>query len=180
VHEFTVGSRAIVCKKFHFEGGLPGNFTEITIAQPKYEECTTTPVLGTTFPVTVTFGNCYYKLTGEKTNALKYAVSLHLECENLGEEVVMHVKNGAKDICTLTIKPQTTTGPWFTNGGGSPDDIVLHSDKDTTFDTTIHGALCGGTEETNKEFEAIYESTTTFTGFQGGDRVDLTVSHQVI
>ncbi|MET0306176.1 MAG: hypothetical protein ABW196_08105 [Solirubrobacterales bacterium] len=179
VHEFTVGTRSIVCKKFHFEGGLPGKTTEMTIGVPKYEECSTTPFLGVSLAVTMTPGDCHYVLTGEETVGLKYGISIDVVCEG-AEDMTFHVKNGSSDVCTVTMGPQAITGLWMTNVAGAPDHIVLHSDKKTIVKATIHGALCGGTAETNKEFDATYESTTRLTGSQGGKPAGLTVSHLVV
>jgi hypothetical protein len=68
---------------------------------------------------------------------------------------------------------------YATNAGEGPDDVAL--DLNTTqVSTTIHGSLCGGTAETNKELIAQYHGEITFKGFQGGKQVNLTVSHEEV
>jgi hypothetical protein len=174
--ELTVGNRVLTCGKAHFSGEIAGNTTDVKII-PLYEECKTTPVLGISFPFTVTTNGCWYTFTGEDTiEAGKYGVSVHLECEKPGEEMVVHVKSGANDVCTVTIKPQTLSGMYLTNSGTSPDDVVLNLNGMPT-NSTIHGSLCGGTGDTSKEFASVMDGQATVKGFQGGPQVNLTVSH---
>jgi hypothetical protein len=109
-HEFTAGNRAFICESAHFDGEIAGNTDDVKVT-PTYTGCETTPVLGIKLPVTVTHEKCWYTFTGENTiETGKYGVSVHLDCENPGEKIVVHVKSGGTDVCTLTIFPQTITG----------------------------------------------------------------------
>jgi hypothetical protein len=177
-HNFQVGSRTLTCGTATFLGSVTGNTTDTKIV-PTYENCDTKPVLGISFPAVVTMNSCYYTFTGENTVATgQYGVSVHVECDS-GDEIVIHVKSGSNDICTLTIKPQTATGLTATNDTSTkPDDVVLHANS--TVQTTIHGTLCGGTENTNQEFNSVYTGDTTIKAYHGAvdpkNQVDLTVS----
>jgi hypothetical protein len=175
--EFTLAGRAYICGEAHFKSEISGNTTHALVT-PKYENCESTPVLGVTFKVEITINKCWYTFTGENTVVTgKYGVSVHLECQNAGEEIVFHVKSAGSEICTLTIKPQTVTGPYVENVAGTPDSIKLNWNT-ANFQGTVHGQLCGGiNSETNKEFTGEYHGVTTLKGFQGGNQVNLTVSH---
>jgi hypothetical protein len=175
--EITAGNRAFICSKVHFDGEIAGNTTDVKLT-PTLEGCETTPVLGIKLPVTMTHNNCWYTFTGENTiETGKYGVSVHLECQNPGEELITHIKSGGTDVCTITIKPQTITGLYVKNAGTKPDDVVLNWNT-AKFNTTIHGTLCGGSSsETNKEFVTEIHGEATVTGLQNDVQVDLTVSH---
>jgi hypothetical protein len=170
-----VGNRQFTCGVATFAGEVPGNTSDVKMV-PTYESCDTKPVLGVSLSATFTTNECYYTFTGEKTvEAGKYGVSMHLECP-AEKELVIHVKSGSTDVCTVTIKPQTITGLTATNSVGTPDDIQLDANG-AKVQTTIHGTLCGADgKETNKEFEGVYEGTTTIRAYHGEGQVDLTVS----
>jgi hypothetical protein len=176
-HTFTVGSRQLTCGTGTFSGEVTGNTTDFKLI-PTYQNCDTKPVLGVSFPVTETMNSCYYTYTGEATVSTGiYGISRHLICDP-EDKIVIHVYSDAghhNNVCTITIFPQTSLGYSATNSAGSPDDVVFHSNN-VSIQTTIHGSLCGGTEETDKVFNAVESGATTFRAFQGASQVNLTVS----
>jgi hypothetical protein len=169
VHEFTVGSRALNCKKAHFSGTSALSQVEMTIAF-EYKECATTPVLGISFPVTVTDNKCVYTFTNLKhTEAAgglptDYDADVSIICPE-GKKIEVHVYNNAahtEQLCTLTIESDQTdlSGNTITNVAGSPDDLLIHHNVKVKVENHNPNAICGEATTT-----AEYHGTTTLKAF---------------
>jgi hypothetical protein len=165
VLEATIGSRAVNCKKAHFSGPSALSQTDLTI-NFEYAECSTTPVLGVSFPATVTPNGCNYtftnlKHTEEGGKSIDYDADVSIICP-AGKKIELHMyKNAAhtEQLCTLTIESdQTDLGTnTITNVAGSPDDLLIHHNIKTKVENHNPNPICGEATST-----AEMHGTTTF------------------
>jgi hypothetical protein len=166
VHEFTVGSRALNCKKAHFSGTSALSQAELTVTF-EYKECATTPVLGISFPVTVTPNGCTYTFTnlkhteeGVPPKSVDYDADVSIICP-AGKKIEVHVYSNAghtEQLCTLTIESNQNdlSGNTITNVAGSPDDLLIHHNVKVKVENHNPNAICGEATST-----AEYHGTTT-------------------
>jgi len=174
VHEFTVGARAVNCKKAHFKGNSLASQTTLTIT-PEYSECGTTPVLGVSLFATVTMNGCDYLFTNLSHNAAAgdYNSDVSIICPGTSKiEVHIYSNSGeGSEICTLTIESDQTdlSGNTITNVAGSPNDLLIHHNVKVKTENHGNQTICGAATS-----EAEYHGTTTLKAFIGANQTTLT------
>jgi len=170
--ELTYGNRALNCKVARAVGPTQTSQISLTIV-PEYRECSTTPVLGVSFSLTVTMNGCDYLATNLKHTETAYTGDVSVICPP-GKKVELHLYTNQtenSEVCTMTVEEDQTdvSGTTITNVAGSPDDLLLHVSMRTTIEK--HGSILCGSETGTAELHG----TGTARAFdETGKQVSLT------
>jgi hypothetical protein len=167
--EITVGSRAVRCSKAHFSGPSALSMTVLTI-EFEYKECSTTPVLGISFPVTITPNGCDLEFTNLKHVVPDYTADVSIVCPK-GKKIEIHVYNNAahtEQLCTITVEEDQTdlsTNTITNSEGVAPDDLLIHHNFKLKVENHNPNVICG-----NATSEAEYHGTTTLKAFDNSGK----------
>jgi hypothetical protein len=168
-HLLTMGLRTIECGNVHFGSALSAASTELAVTA-WYEGCSTVPVLGTTFLVTVKMNSCHY-VFHVLGGGPPYAGTTDVACSTGGDAIEANLFASAqeqkegKSVCGYRIAPQSglegvgysTVGE--ASGRGAKANLEL---KGITFGVVGNQMGCG-----KPKSNGTYTGATTLYGLYG-------------
>ena len=179
-HTFKFGIRESICSTAEFDGTLTGTDEALTVT-PTYSGCSTKPILGVSFRITITHEGCTYVLHAFEPYP---KLTTDIKCPE-GKKVTMHLYNNAdathsSPVCTLTIgetgnQNLATIEMVNSAAGVNPMDVVLKT-TEVPLTTDGTGGVCGGADQTLK-----LNGETTIKAFStsaGNPQINLTAVNE--